>query len=234
MDFRSVILPSQSTDLIREVQTHFASDQFVLVGWTALSMHTGQDMTDNIDLQSNQSVDFDRVALVMDQHFKADKLYPGEAGLHLRLRNSKLAISSHPYPWLGPTTHLDGVAIASLADIAAISVHQATQFGYRIGDFMNIHLLLERMPFNDLLTYYQERYSQPNAYMARHNLHHHPKLLLSSDAYLPQLGISWGQADARIKDAIHRPDHVFRHEKKEEIGLAESVSPQRKKYRRPS
>lgn len=146
------------------------SDQFKkfrLVGGTALSLHLGHRISVDIDLFSEEpygSLNFDAIDdfLRLNYNSVSDpvSIDIGFGRSYLIGKDSKNLIKLDLYytdPFLEEFEIHDNVRMASISEIAAMKIDVIQRVG-RKKDFWDIHELLERYSFEELLRFHAQKY----------------------------------------------------------------------------
>lgn len=146
------------------------SDQFKkfrLVGGTALSLHLGHRISVDIDLFSEEpygSLNFDAIDDFLRSNYNnvSDpvSIDIGFGRSYLIGKDSKNLIKLDLYytdPFLEEFEIHDNVRMASISEIAAMKIDVIQRVG-RKKDFWDIHELLERYSFEELLRFHAQKY----------------------------------------------------------------------------
>lgn len=141
---------------------------FRLVGGTNLSLREGHRISEDIDLFTDaeyDSLDFSKFEKFLQNNFKyfysTDKTNITSFGRPYYIGESedrclKLDLF-YTDPFIKPVEIYHGIRFASLEDIAAMKL-EAVNTGARKKDFWDIHVLLQKYTFEELLNFYQQRY----------------------------------------------------------------------------
>lgn len=144
--------------IIRAVSAEPLFEKFRLVGGTALSLQLGHRMSIDADFFSNEDFDKDAATNVLSS------ILPGFMVLRKSLHGFaamyegvKLDLYTWATPFLLSPVESDGIRMADLPDIAALKLEAITNRKEE-KDFRDIHALLLRYNFADLIRFFRERY----------------------------------------------------------------------------
>ena len=147
-------------------------NDFVLVGGTALSLRIGHRISIDLDLFSNK--DFDQSAL--QEHLQSTYKFTADYIERNTLKGSAngvvLDFISHKYENVGEVTVLEGVRLASLEDIAAMKLNAIINNGTRLKDFLDVAFLGGKIPFEEMVKAYGDKYKTSVVMAAKAVLYH--------------------------------------------------------------
>jgi predicted nucleotidyltransferase component of viral defense system len=164
MLYRSTV--SESTfKLLEDLQSIEEFSKLRLVGGTALALLIGHrisvdlDLFGDIDFDSQLFSDFDKVQAIK----KSKNINIFE------INNVKVDIVNYAYPWLDNELQIDGIRLASLKDIAAMKIAAVTGRGSK-KDFVDLYFLLREFSFNEIVSFYEQKYADASIYLALKSL----------------------------------------------------------------
>lgn len=148
----------QTRAVLEKIGQSPVSSQFYLAGETALAFYLGH--RESIDLDffskdpfSNQEIK-DHLSLL--GQFKLD--HEEEGTIIGSLDAVKIAFFKYSHPLLMPPNNYQGVSLASEQDIAAMKIDAVSSRGSK-KDFIDIYFLLEKYPINELIGFFEKKYS---------------------------------------------------------------------------
>jgi predicted nucleotidyltransferase component of viral defense system len=83
--------------------------------------------------------------------------------------NIKIDLMTHKYPLLEPLVKMNSVRVAHLKDIAAMKINAIASRGSK-KDFWDFAALLDFFPAEDMLSFFQAKYSHANVWHAEKSL----------------------------------------------------------------
>ena len=114
--------------------------------------------------------------------------------------NIKVDIVNYPHPWIAPTTHLDGHRLAGVPDIAAMKLAAIAGRGSK-KDFIDIYFLLEQFSLEQLLAFYEQKFTIGSTYIVLKSLTWFEDAEPDAPPRMLQK-ISWEQVKERILGAV--------------------------------
>jgi nucleotidyltransferase AbiEii toxin of type IV toxin-antitoxin system len=138
-----------------------AITDFYLAGGTALALHLGHRLSEDLDFFSE--VDFDeRRLLVRLQVLPAfTMLSEAPATLHVLIAETKVSFLGYPYPLLFPLLQFKGTQVADWRDIACMKISAIASRGTR-RDFIDLYSVARQLGLDHLLQLFQKRYAAVN------------------------------------------------------------------------
>lgn len=148
-------------------------NKFRLVGGTALSLQLGHRISVDIDLftdENYRTIDFGKIAELLEK--KYGKIHQNHLeiigmGKSFSLKHdSKDALKVDVYytdPFVFPMIETDGIRMASLEEISAMKLEILLNGG-RKKDFWDLHELLERFTFKEMISFHSKRYYSDETY----------------------------------------------------------------------
>lgn len=135
---------------------------FYLAGGTGLALRLGHRISIDLDLFSRENAleEGDRSALLEGLRAAGGlEIEESKDGAcHLRLEGTRVSLLRYPYPLLGPLDSWRGLAVASVADIAAMKVAAIIGRGVK-KDFIDLHEIRARTDLETLLRAAARKYA---------------------------------------------------------------------------
>ncbi|MBW7846031.1 MAG: nucleotidyl transferase AbiEii/AbiGii toxin family protein [Bacteroidia bacterium] len=187
-----------------------ALNNFVLVGGTALSLQIGNRKSIDIDLFTNSAWDIDAVeeTLIEECDFVTQNKFKG--GLLGRINQIKVDIISHKYAWVKPFATIEGIPLASLADIAAMKLNAICSNGTRLKDYIDIAFLGNRFSLNEMTDFYHQKYPSVNSIIAVKSLCYFDDIDFDVTIEYIEKPLKWEQISSRLIEMVQQPNKVFR------------------------
>ena len=185
-------------------------DEFVLVGGTALSLRIGHRKSIDIDLFTNGTFPSETLPdFFRDNGFEFRQQSGFKGGIFGFISNIKADFIRHAYPWVNPPEMIEGMRIASIADIAAMKLNAITGSGTRLKDFADIAYLSCCMTLSEMLDYYEKKYPDINGMMAVKSLCYFDDIDLSVEIDFSDRTINWDRIRKRILEMVDNPQKLF-------------------------
>ena len=158
---------AQSTlELLKRLQEESTLTATRLVGGTALSLHIGHRVSEDLDLFSSELFDGMRIqSLLIDKYGFVPSVIEENTIIGF-VQGVKIDIIYHPFTWLEDAVVEDGMRIASMTDIAAMKLHAIINSGKRPKDFVDLAFLSMYYSYNELKQMLLKRYPTYDPIMA--------------------------------------------------------------------
>ena len=137
-----------------------------LVGGTALSLQIGHRVSEDLDLFSTEPLESMRIQSLLIKNFGFTPSVIEDGTLIGFINGVKIDVIYHPFPWLDNVVIVDGMRIASIADIAAMKMHAIINSGKRPKDFVDLAFLSMHYSYNELKGLLLKRYPTYDPIMA--------------------------------------------------------------------
>lgn len=174
---------------------------FYLVGGTALALYFGHRKSIDLDLFTNNDIDWDALndeilTLGSWQSFhRRKRIYQGY------LEGVKVDFVHYPYPPLNPINHIEGFRLISIEDIAAMKLSAFTGRGTK-KDFFDIHLLLQTFSLAEMVAFFENKFPQIGTFHVLRSLTWFEDAEKDQDPDLFE-EISWQDVKAFIKMTVN-------------------------------
>jgi predicted nucleotidyltransferase component of viral defense system len=142
---------------------------FHLVGGTALALHYGHRLSEDLDLFSES--DFDLIVLRkhLQDRYQANIYKETGIGYRCMIQQVKADFLNYPYRALEPPLETDGIRLLTPPDIAAMKISAISSRGAK-RDFYDLYFLLQRYSFQQIFDFFSRRYKVQNLYSALRSL----------------------------------------------------------------
>ncbi len=175
---------------------------FALVGGTNLSLRLGHRISEDLDLFAIEPYESD----VIVQPLMA--LFPGEITIieqraHTLLayvRNVKVDIVLHRYPYLQPIETIDGIRFASVPDIVAMKLNAVTRRGAK-KDYFDLADLLDLYSLAEMLGFFTQKYAATDIGFVIRSLVYFIEADRSQDPIMLN-NSNWVQVKTKIEKAV--------------------------------
>jgi predicted nucleotidyltransferase component of viral defense system len=188
---------SESTfKLLEDLQSIEEFSKLRLVGDTALALLIGHRISVDLDLFGD--VDFD--SHLFNDFTKVQVIKKSKNINIFEINNVKIDIVNYSYPWLDSELSIDNIRLASLKDIAAMKIAVVTGRGSK-KDFVDLFFLLKEFSFSEIISFYEQKYSDASIYLALKSLVYFDDA--DNDPPLNMLiDIPWQSVKENIKNAV--------------------------------
>lgn len=138
---------SELLELLNKIMKLSQFDDFLLVGGTSLALQIGHRNSIDIDLFGKFEV------------YKKSKNI-----LITSVNNVKVDFVNYKYPLLKEPTVIEGIRMASKADVAAMKLNAIYGRGSK-KDFIDLYFLLQEFTLNEMIDFYLEKYFDGSKFM---------------------------------------------------------------------
>ena len=153
---------SKSTlKLLEDLQSIEEFTRLRLVGGTSLALQIGHRISVDLDLFGE--IDFD--SQVFNDYSIVQIIKKSENINIFEINDVKVDIVNYRYPWLEDELQIGNIRLAGLKDIAAMKIAAVTGRGSK-KDFVDLYFLLKKFSFNEIISFYKEKYSDASIYLA--------------------------------------------------------------------
>lgn len=136
---------------------------FTLVGGTALALYLGHRKSDDIDLFCSNAFDAQSLKAHLERSYQSAKISYEENTVNAFIDMIKVDLMTHAYPLLQADNEIQGLRLASLADIAAMKLNAVSGRGFR-KDFLDIAELLQVFTMEQMISYFSKKYAQADSW----------------------------------------------------------------------
>lgn len=186
--------------LLQRIMLDSAFDDFYLVGGTALALQIGHRMSVDIDLFTGLNFHADRISETLSKVYGAREIEVEQYTVRAVIHNIKMDVMAHKYPLLEPLEIKDAIRMASLKDIAAMKINAIASRGSK-KDFWDYASLLDFFTTEDMLSFFQSKYSSANVWHAEKSLSYFDDAELEPDPN-DISGKTWEQIKQRINHSL--------------------------------
>ncbi len=162
MNFHWHILPEPVTNAFRAISGSLAQSDFYLAGGTALTLHLGHRISEDLDLFSPTFESPDQLLALLEPSlpgFTTTLVAPRT--LYLSIGGVQVSLFGYGYALLAPTlaTRDDLLPLADPDDIGAMKLAAIAQRGSR-KDFLDVWALAQhRRPLREYLSLFQRKFA---------------------------------------------------------------------------
>ena len=165
---RETVAP-QLLDILKVLMSSQDLQDLRLVGGTALALQLGHRNSVDIDMFGNHSYSASELDIIISDLIDLDTQKGGDTIRAYYTNNVKIDIVRLKKPWLEEALLVEGVRMASLKDIAAMKIGAITGRGSK-KDFIDLYVLLQHFSLIEILSFYQEKYSEANIWLAERSI----------------------------------------------------------------
>lgn len=157
MGFPLKVLDDQTEKILRALVASNATEGFYLAGGTGLQLHLNQRFSFDLDFFTEEPFNPEKILPKLKPlpQFQTQQV---QADTILATANSiKISFFHYPYPLIRKSASLEGIAIASLEDIAAMKLWAIASRGTK-RDFFDLYFIAQKIPLGKILSLCEEKY----------------------------------------------------------------------------
>lgn len=143
----SECLPKEGVKVLKRLNHIIKIHRFILAGGTAVAIHLGHRMSEDLDFFTEQRFSTDEILQeIKQQKLDFSLLQEEKDTLTGIIENTKVSMFYYPYPFIEKCIHWHNISIAHLLDIASMKVIAISQRGAK-RDFIDLYFILRSIPF---------------------------------------------------------------------------------------
>lgn len=150
-------LRPDTLDVLKATMAQPLLDDFVLVGGTALALHYGHRVSEDIDLFVWEKFDVDLLLLELSKTLNHSVKVKTPIGAHIFVKGVKTDLVYFPAKPIRPVIEKEGVRLLSSEDIAAMKMNVIANRGAK-KDFYDVYFLLKELPLKKQVDLFKEKF----------------------------------------------------------------------------
>lgn len=158
----TIALPPEGQQVLELLSTRGLLQNFYLAGGTALALHLGHRLSEDLDFFSPVEVDTFMLKQRLQNLGDFQVLEEKWGTLHGIFRDTKVSFLYYRYPLLSPLTTLKGCPVASPEDIAPMKIEAIASRGSK-KDFYDLYFIAQEIAdLRQCLELYQRKFAGIN------------------------------------------------------------------------
>lgn len=197
-------LAPETRSVLEKISKESFTQDFYLVGGTALALHFGHRESIDLDFFSAQDFPLEKLKKELSTIGRYSLTNEEDGTLDGMLDDVKLTFIRYEYPMLFPLIDWDGVKLADERDIACMKIDAISSRGSK-KDFVDLYFLLEKYSLSELLSFFEKKYSH-----IEYNKSHLLKSLVyfddAEEDMLPKMlkDVSWETVKTKIREETRK------------------------------
>ncbi len=155
-------IESGTLELLKKIQSLDLLSDFNLAGGTSLALQIGHRVSIDLDLFTQKDFDTNEVLETLEESFGFSMSFTSKNTLKGNIGSVNLDLISHKYTLVEEVIIEEEVRLLSPADIAAMKLNAIAGNGTRSKDFVDIYFLLKQYTLNEIVDFYNKKYSNRN------------------------------------------------------------------------
>jgi Nucleotidyl transferase AbiEii toxin, Type IV TA system len=156
-------------ELLKKIMSEKLFSDFNLVGGTSLSLQMGHRNSIDIDLFGNSEINFELFIEKLSEYGEVKVAQSTKNILITKINDIKVDFVNYKYPLLTECLFEDTIRMASKTDIAAMKLNAIAGRGSK-KDFIDLYFLLNEFTLKDILSFYEEKFSDGSVFMVQKSL----------------------------------------------------------------
>ena len=184
-------------------------NDFILVGGTALALQIGHRKSIDLDFFTENTFNENELSeyLETSKQFKLDFISKNTA--KGEINGVKVDLIKHGYTLVNPPVILEGIRMASIADIAAMKLNAIISNGTRLKDFVDVAYCSSHICLDEMLAAFDKKYQVRNPVMAVKALSYFKDINYQEPIQLLNGKLMWSVIEERLTKMIKFPLKVF-------------------------
>ena len=156
-------------ELLKKIMSEKLFSDFNLVGGTSLALQMGHRNSIDIDLFGNSEINFDLFIKKLSEYGEVKVAQSTKNILITKINDVKVDFVNYKYPLLTDCLYTDNIRMLSTKDIAAMKLNAIAGRGSK-KDFIDLYFLLNEFSLRDILSFYEEKFSDGSVFMVQKSL----------------------------------------------------------------
>jgi len=189
-------IDTKTLELLKNIQEIEVFKKLLLVGGTSLALQIGHRTSIDLDLFGEINIYRDEIIYELNKLGDVKTLHFTNNINIFTINGIKVDIVNYSYPWLQKSLIVDKIKLASIQDIAAMKIAAITGRG-TMKDFIDLFYLLQQFSLEQILQFYEQKYSDASIFMALKSLSYFDDANLD---IMPKMfdKINWGNIKSTI------------------------------------
>jgi predicted nucleotidyltransferase component of viral defense system len=131
--------------------------RFYLVGGTALALHLGHRISEDIDLFTDDHYELTELKAYLQKEYQADIYSESTIGIRCLIEGIKTDFLNYPYPAIEPVQIIQDLRFMAIPDIAAMKLAAINNRGAK-RDFFDLYFLCRQFRLPQLIDFFTRKY----------------------------------------------------------------------------
>jgi len=182
---------------------------FFLVGGTALALQIGHRRSIDLDLFSVKPFDQEQMLTELESKYQFRLNFQARNTLKGNIDGVQVDLITHNYPLINPLLNVEGVRMASTADIAAMKLNAISGDGTRLKDFIDVAYLSSSTTLAEMIDTFTEKYGLRNPAMIVKALDYHKDIDFQESIQMLGNKYDWKIVEKRLGEMTKQPQQLF-------------------------
>ena len=177
--------------------------RFYLVGGTALALHYGHRISDDIDLFTDDDYELTALKAYVQKIYEADIYSETSIGIRCLIQNVKTDFLNYPYKTLHSPAVAEEIRMMTVPDIAAMKLAAINNRGAK-RDFYDLYFLLHHYDLKELVSFFSLKFKITSLFSLYMSLTYFDDAEQdNSPVLLKDKQLTWPQIKKHIKQKVH-------------------------------
>jgi len=186
--------------LLKKIMAVPELSDFNLAGGTALALQIGHRKSVDLDFFGARMIDKDEMVSLLESIGELHILQHSRNILIFNINGVKVDFVNYKYPWLREISQVEGIRLASLADIGAMKLAAIIGRGKK-RDFTDLYFLLRKFTLSQLLAFYRDKYLDGNEFLVLRSLTYFDDAEEDKELELLEVA-TWSDVKKKIETAV--------------------------------
>lgn len=197
-------LRPDTLDVLKLTMAEPLLNDFVLVGGTALALHFGHRISEDIDLFSWERFDVDFLINELSNKIKFETKLKTPIGAHIFIKTVKTDLVYFPKKPIRNICFENNIRLLTVEDIAPMKLNAIANRGAR-KDFYDLYFLLEEFKVEELIQLFSEKFETQDIFGLSRSLTYFEDAETQSDIILlKNKSLTWKQVKKRITEETRK------------------------------
>lgn len=178
-------------------------DQFFLVGGTSLALQMGHRFSVDLDLFTVSDFDQDELLSALKADFEVTVQVTSPSIFITLIEDVKVDFVRFRYKLLFPVLQTEGIRMLEIRDVAPMKLDAVTKRGSK-KDFFDIYFLLQKMPLQEILDLYNEKFQHSTLFHVIKSLIYFDDAEEQADPVVFDPSVRWETVKSTIEDEVKK------------------------------
>lgn len=178
-------------------------DQFFLVGGTSLALQMGHRFSVDLDLFTVTDFDQEDLLAALRTDFEVVVEVTSPSIFITRIESVKVDFVRFRYRLLFPVLQTEGIRMLEVRDVAPMKLDAVTKRGSK-KDFYDIYFLLQKMPLQEILNLYNEKFQHSTLFHVIKSLTYFEDAEEQADPVVFDQAVQWEIVKATLENEVKK------------------------------
>ena len=197
-------LRPDTLDVLKVAMGEPLLNDFVLVGGTALALHYGHRISEDIDLFVWEKFDVDLLLLELSKTLNHNVTFKTPIGAHIFIKWVKTDLVYFPANPIRPIIEKEGIRLLSTEDISAMKMNVIANRGAK-KDFYDVYFLLKEVSLEKQLEFFKEKFKTQDVFGLSRSITYFADADMQNEiTLLKEKSLTWEKVKQTIIEEIRK------------------------------